>query len=71
MIHYVNRVTIKHRDGGISHGQSDTLSASARSYYSDLLKMDQEMVMPLVEQLPPEEQKFARRRWKKISAGLI
>lgn len=65
VIHYVNRVTIKHRDGGISHGQSDTLSASARSYYSDLLKMDQEMVMPLVEQLPPEEQKFARRHWKK------
>lgn len=64
-IHYVNHVTIKHRDGGISHGQSDTLSTSARSYYSDLLKMDQEMVMPLVEQLPPEEQKFARSHWKK------
>mgnify|MGYP004611084357 CR=1 FL=1 len=65
IIHYVNCVTIKHRDGGISHGQNDTLSASSRSYYSDVLKMDRELVLPLVDQLPPKERKFARRRWMK------
>lgn len=65
IIHYVNCVTIKHRNGGISHGQSDTLSASSRSYYSDLLKMDRELVLPLVDQLPPKERKMARHRWMK------
>lgn len=65
IIHYVNHVTIKHRDGGISHGQSDTLSASARSYYSDLLKMDKELILPMLDQLPPADRKIARRRWIK------
>ncbi len=65
IIHYVNHVTIRHRDGGISHGQSDTLSASARMYYSDLLKMDKELLMPMLEALSPQEKKKYRRRWMK------
>lgn len=65
VIHYINFVAIKHRDGGISHGQSDTLSASAKSYFSDLLKMDQSLILPMLDVLPPDERNYFRRRWKK------
>lgn len=65
IIHYINFVAIKHRNGGISHGQSDTLSASAKSYYSDLLRMDRSLVLSMLDVLPPDERSYYRRHWTK------
>jgi len=38
-IHYENFIAIKHRHGGISHGQSNALSASKVQYYTDSINV--------------------------------
>ena len=45
IIHYENFVAIKHRNGGISHGQKDTLSRSAMLYYSDEKRMIESIIL--------------------------
>lgn len=65
IVHYNNCVTIKHRHGGISHGQKDTLSSSSRLYFSDTRKMIQEIVLKRIKELPEEEENMAKQHWKR------
>lgn len=45
-IHYENFVAIKHRTGGISHGNTDGLSKSKFLYLKDLLNIRQNEIVP-------------------------
>lgn len=64
-IHYENFVAIKHRDGGISHGQIDASSRSAKLYFEDTKKMIEQIILPEIEKLPKEERSKKRRQKKK------
>ena len=70
IIHYANFVAIKHRHGGISHGQTNALSASTVRYYSDLLNMNTKLILPSISTLPKEERKYVRRYWNKSNLYL-
>lgn len=64
-IHYANFIAIKHRDGGISHGQIDASSKSAKLYYRDTINMLQNIVLPEVDKLPKAQRKNQILRIKK------
>lgn len=52
IIHYENFVAIKHRHGGISHGQNGALPRSSIAYYQDLKKMIEELILKKLYLLP-------------------
>ena len=60
-IHCCNFVAIKHRSGGISHGQSDTLSHSARLYYADTENMLHGIMLKKIDFLQRKERMVAQR----------
>lgn len=51
-IHYENFVAIKHRHGGISHGQSGASIQASSTYYSDLRAIIKEWILPNLALLP-------------------
>lgn len=57
VIHYENFVAIKHRDGGISHGQKGATSKSSILYYKDLQKIILTLIIPNIHILTENEQK--------------
>ncbi|MCI8650793.1 MAG: glycosyltransferase [Anaerotruncus sp.] len=57
VIHYENFVAVKHRHGGISHGQYGTLTQSSIVYYEDMQKMINELILNNMDQLLPEQAK--------------
>lgn len=57
IIHYENFVAIKHRHGGISHGQKGATSRSAVLYYRDLKRCIETIIIPNLSCLPEEEQR--------------
>lgn len=65
-IHYENFVAIKHRDGGISHGQIDASSRSAKLYFKDTKRMIQQIILPEVKKLPKQQRKkyLKRKRYE-------
>lgn len=62
VLHYANFVAIKHRHGGISHGQSGTLSRSKKLYAEDSIRMIDEIMLKNLDALPPEDRALTARR---------
>lgn len=62
IIHYANFVAVKHRHGGISHGQSNTLSRSKKLYFEDSIRTIEDVIFQNLDILPPDEQDIVRRR---------
>lgn len=62
ILHYANFVAIKHRHGGISHGQSSTLSRSKKLYAEDSIRMIDEIILKNLDVLPPEDRALTARR---------
>ena len=60
-IHYCNFVAIKHRSGGISHGQQDTLKRSSRLYYIDDRRMIREIMLKRLNVLPESERAYVKK----------
>lgn len=52
VIHYQNFIAIKHRHGGISHGQKNTLSRSSVLYFTDEKNMIEKLILPQISELP-------------------
>jgi len=69
-IHYENFVAVKHRHGGISHGQKNTASKTAALYFQDIKKMTEEIVLPNVGLLSKEERRNVTREKKRDLAWL-
>lgn len=65
IIHYRDFVAIKHRHGGISHGQKNTLSRSAAMYFTDEKNMIEKLILAQINALPPHERSHTRNAWKK------
>ena len=53
IIHCETFIAIKHRHGGISHGQKGALRASQVMYYNDTRKMVEELQLGNIAELPP------------------
>ena len=62
IIHYADFLAIKHRSGGISHGQSNTLSKSRILYLTDTENMIKEIVMPNLNCLDEHDRDVVRTR---------
>jgi glycosyltransferase involved in cell wall biosynthesis len=66
VIHYANFVAIKHRHGGISHGQKGARTTTVLRYYTDLYQSMVKLILPAINiYLPENEAKHVRRNWKK------
>ena len=65
IIHYENFVAIKHRHGGISHGQKGALTQSSVMYYKDLRRMIADIVMKNLDILSHDEAEQVRNYRKK------
>ena len=65
IIHYANFVAIKHRHGGISHGQSDTLSRSQVLYFEDSRNMIENLTLQNLQAVSPKEGKKVSFRKKR------
>lgn len=65
IIHYENFVAIKHRSGGISHGQKDTLSHSTVLYFNDSQRMIEDLLLKNADLLDREERKKVIRQRKR------
>lgn len=58
MMHYVDFIAFKHRDGGISHSEytQSTLPAHVRGYYKDLLEGTVNETLPFINEYKISEQ---------------
>lgn len=65
IIHYENFVAIKHRNGGISHGQKNTLSRSSQLYFSDEKKLIEDIILQKAEILEESERRNVIKRQKR------
>lgn len=61
VIHYENFVAIKHRHGGISHGQNRASVNSSIAYYKDLKATIEDLILPNIDALSFGNAKIARR----------
>lgn len=55
IIHFENFVAIKHRSGGISHGQENARRKSVDLYYTDFARTIQEFTLPHISVLDPKD----------------
>lgn len=62
IIHYENFVAIKHRHGGISHGQENTMRKSVVLYFTDFQRMIQDCLLPRVTILDAKDCENVRYR---------
>ena len=75
-IHYENFIAIKHRTGGISHGNTDGLSKSKFLYLNDLLNIRQNEIIPYYYMIDPsilddvKNVAYAERLWAKSQLHL-
>ena len=65
IVHYENFVAIKHRSGGISHGQKNALSRSSQLYFSDEKRIIEEIILKNVELLEESERINVLKRQKR------
>lgn len=63
VIHFENFVAIKHRHGGISHGQSGALSKSKRMYANDSVQMISNLLSTDIGVLSENGKKYANDRY--------
>ena len=70
IVHYVNMVAIKHRHGGISHGQHQTAKSFSLKYYSDIYRMLIDIQIPAAKELKNRDERkcalaslTAQKRW--------
>lgn len=67
IIHYESFVAIKHRHGGISHGQSGASAASSILYFTDLQRMTVDLVLSHLDVLDADNRKkVARQKAKEL-----
>ena len=62
IIHYENFIAIKHRHGGISHGQEQAVRKSVICYYTDFQRSLEDCLLPRVSVLDPIDQKDVKYR---------
>ena len=62
IIHCESFIAIKHRHGGISHGQKGALRKSQVMYYTDTRKMVQELQIGNLAELPPTQRRKVRTK---------
>lgn len=62
IIHYENFVAIKHRHGGISHGQENTMRKSVILYFTDFQQMIETCLLPRINVLEPKDRENVRYR---------
>lgn len=62
VLHFANFVAIKHRHGGISHGQSDALSRSKKLYFEDSIRIIDNITLQNLNALSLDERKNLARR---------
>ena len=65
VIHYNNFIAIKHRHGGISHGQHGALPASQLLYFIDMRKAIEEIILKRLDLLSGEEKKRVQLHQKR------
>ena len=63
-MHYERFIGAKHRDGGISHGATQALSASKRMYYEDCL-LARERILERTEVMKEQPQIRSYNRWQR------
>lgn len=60
-IHYENFVAVKHRTGGISHGNIGGLTKTQKMYYQDILYLFEHEVVPYYDLIEPSMRKNVKR----------
>ena len=63
-MHYEHFIGAKHRDGGISHGATQALSASKRMYFEDCL-MARERILERTDVMKEQPQIRSYNRWQR------
>lgn len=64
-----NFIASRHRDGGVSHGNSRNKSESYRRYRFDELLLFVDEILPYKEQLLPKDQELMEKKWKYIKGA--
>lgn len=64
-----NFIASRHRDGGVSHGNSRNKSESYRRYRFDELLLFVDEILPYKEQILPKDQKLLEKKWKYIKGA--
>lgn len=64
IIHYENFVAVKHRHGGVSHGQTQSSTQTSMLYYQDTVRMIKEIVLPNIGCLLAEDQRMTLKKCK-------
>lgn len=64
-IHYQNFVAIKHRHGGISHGQNQAESKSSILYFKDTKRLVETLILPRLDVLCPSDRQLVKNAQRK------
>lgn len=63
-VYYYDRLTYKHRDGGISHGNTAAGKLARKYYLEDCILLTREEIIPYFDQIPPKQRKKCKRRYR-------
>ncbi|BDF71419.1 hypothetical protein CE91St41_13540 [Oscillospiraceae bacterium] len=63
-IHYYDRLTYMHRDGGISHGNNSGGSLAYKHYLEDCILLTQQEILPYLDEITPNQRKRSLRRYR-------
>ena len=63
-IHFYDRLTYMHRDGGISHGNNTGGNLAYQHYLEDSILLTQQEILPYLDKLMPAQKKKALTRYR-------
>lgn len=63
-IYFCDRLTYKHRDGGISHGNTSNGTLGYKHYLNDTIKIFENEILPYHSQITPEQKKRSKKKYR-------
>ena len=65
-VHFLDKVTLKHRHGGLVHGNENNESISLMYYFKDEITIIEKEMLPYKEIIGPEIYKFVKSKYKTL-----
>lgn len=68
---WLDITAMKHRDGGISHGNSNNDNKAMFHYYDDVIKITEKEILPYISLLSKDKRKQVKKDYNNLCVGYI
>ncbi|MBI6873585.1 glycosyltransferase [Clostridium aciditolerans] len=70
-IGWLDITAIKHRDGGISHGNVNNDTKAMFHYYDDVIKITEKEILPYMNMLTRDKRKHVKKEYNNVKIGYV